>query len=101
MVMDGIYTGIPRKMHRATADGIISGLAKDLRPNLKPDMCGVKPSATQFSAGVFGAGATPQGEGDGKKGVKGMALAHKNPGMSKARKNKIIASEKHQEMHNA
>ena len=93
--MDGIYTGIPRKMHRPTADGIVCGLHKDLKPNLKPDMHSVKPSATQFSAGVFGAGATPQGEGDGKKG--GMKMAHKS---ESAKKRKTIAMEQHQELHN-
>ena len=97
MVMDGIYTGIPRKMHRATADGIVSGLAKDLKPALKPEMCNVKPSATQFSAGVFGAGATPQGEGDGRRGGGGMKLAHKAEG---AKKRKTVAMEQHQELHN-
>ena len=36
-------------------------------------MHAVRPSATQFSAGVFGAGATPEGDGDGKAGRK---MAH-------------------------
>ena len=95
MVMDGIYTGIPKKVHRPVADGIVCGLPKDLKPSIKADTMKVHPSATTFSAGVFGAGATPQGEGDGGK----MKMAHKSGGMV-ARKKKVVAAEQHQELHN-
>jgi hypothetical protein len=97
MVMEGIYTGIPRKMHRPVADGIVSGLHKDMKPELKPEMTKCKPSATQFSIGVFGAGATPQGDGDGRSGGK-MKLAHNSEGMSKKMKAKKL--EEHIVMHN-
>ena len=66
--MDGIVAGIPKKVHRPIADGIISGCKKDLNPKLMPDLHSVKPSATQSSEGVFGAGRTPQGVGNGKGG---------------------------------
>ena len=65
-LMDGIVGGIPKKQHRAIADGIVSGCKKDMHPKLLPELHKVQPSATQSSEGVFGAGRTPQGMGDGR-----------------------------------
>jgi hypothetical protein len=39
-----------------------------MNPKLMPDLHKVQGSATQSSEGVFGAGRTPQGMGDGKGG---------------------------------
>jgi hypothetical protein len=65
-LMEGIVAGIPRKQHRPVADGIVSGCKKDMNPKLMPDLHKVQGSATQSSEGVFGAGRTPQGMGDGR-----------------------------------
>ena len=95
MVMEGIYSGLPRKMHRPIADGIVGGLKKDLNPSIRANETKVNPSATQFSAGVFGGGPTPQGDGDGKSGGK-MKMASAAAG-SKKRAAKL---EEHIMMHN-
>ena len=100
MVLDGIYTGLPKKMHRPIADGITTGLKKDMKQSLAPQTCKVAPSATQVSVGVFGAGATPQGEGDGRGGSK-MKLAHQAGSMPVRRAKKMAAMEAHEAMHNA
>jgi hypothetical protein len=96
--MDGIVSGIPKKMHKPIADGIVTGVKKDMAPSIRPFTVGVKPAATQASVGVFGAGRTPEGDGDGKPG-KGMKLAHKSDGMVK--KKKAAAMQAHEDMHNA
>ena len=78
-LMEGIIKGIPKKSHKPVADGIVLGLAKKDNLSLSPDLHKTTPSATKMSIGVFGAGATPQGEGDGAgsgKMYKGMRLAH-------------------------
>lgn len=93
--MDGIYAGLPKKMHKPIADGIVSGMKKDMAPSIRPVVCKVEPSATQSSVGVFGAGRTPEGDGDGKGKMK---LAHKADGMLK--KKKAMAVEAHEAMHN-
>ena len=95
--MEGIYTGIPRKMHRPVADGIVGGLHKDMKPSVRANDVKVKPSATQYSAGVYGAGATPQGDGDGKSGGK-MLLAHNSAGMLRKKREERL--EEHIIMHN-
>ena len=96
--MDGIYAGIPKKMHKPIADGIVSGVKKDLAPSIRPVVCKVAPSATQSAVGVFGAGRTPEGDGNGKSG--GMKLAHTAEGMVKKQR-KAAAKEMHEMMHNA
>ena len=56
-------------------DGIVSGIPypKKMNPNVKSVLEMTKPSATQFSPGVFGAGRTIQGKGDAKGS---MSMAH-------------------------
>jgi hypothetical protein len=99
MVLEGIYTGIPRRQHKPIADGIVGGCKKDMNPKLVPELHKVAPSATQFSAGVYGAGATPQGDGDGKGSHKGMKMAHHNPAAG-VRGRKAKKLEEHIQMHN-
>jgi hypothetical protein len=62
-------------MMKPSIDGIVGGIpyAKRLSSNVKSSMESVRPSATQFSQGVFGAGATIQGKGDAKGS---MRMAH-------------------------
>ena len=96
--MDGIFGGLPKKMHKPIADGIVCGIKKDLAPSIRPEVMKVHPSATQASVGVFGAGRTPEGDGDGKPG-KGMKLAHKAEGMM-MKKKKAAAAEAHEQLHN-
>jgi len=66
-LMEGIVSGIPRGMKKPMIDGIVSGLSYSKHdPSVKASLHTVKPSATQFSEGVFGAGRTIEGKGDGK-----------------------------------
>lgn len=66
-LMEGITPGIPRGMKKPMIDGIVSGLSYSKHDkSIKESLHAVKPSATQFSAGVFGAGRTIEGKGDGK-----------------------------------
>ena len=94
--MDGIVSGLPKKMHKPIADGIVVGIKKDMAPSIRPQVMKVAPSATQSAVGVFGAGRTPEGDGNAKGG--GMKLAHKADGMMKKRK--AAAVQAHEEMHN-
>ncbi len=95
--MDGIYPGLPKKMHRPIADGIVTGIKKDMAPSIRPVVMPAKPSATQNSVGVFGAGRTPEGDGDGKPG-KGMKMAHSADGAVKRRREMV--KEAHEALHN-
>lgn len=73
--MEGIVRGIEHHRHRPVVDGIVCGVPRKAHLKDSPDLHKVRPSATQSSAGVFGAGRTPEGEGNGRAG--GMKLAHK------------------------
>jgi hypothetical protein len=65
--MAGIVPGIPKGMKKPMIDGIVSGLSNSKHDaSVKATLHTVKPSATQFSAGVFGAGRTSEGKGDAK-----------------------------------
>ena len=71
-LMEGIVRGLEHKKHRPVVDGIVTGVARKTHLKDTPDMHRVVPSATQSSEGVFGAGRTPEGDGNGKHG----RLAH-------------------------
>jgi hypothetical protein len=73
-LMDGIVSGLEHKKHRPVVDGIVTGVPRKAHLRAAPEMHRVVPSATQSSEGVFGAGRTPEGDGNGKGGMK---LAHK------------------------
>ena len=74
-LMAGIYPGCPRGMMKPSIDGIVGGIPypKKVSSNVKTVLESVRPSATQFAQGVFGAGRTSQGKGDGKGS---MRMAH-------------------------
>jgi hypothetical protein len=67
-LMPGIYPGCARGSMKPAIDGIVTGIpyAKNVNSNVKSVLEMAKPSATQFSPGVFGAGRTIQGKGDAK-----------------------------------
>lgn len=68
-LMEGIVPGIPRGMKKPMIDGIVTGVSYGKQDGtVMEQLRTVKPSATQFSAGVFGAGRTIEGKGDGKAG---------------------------------
>ena len=75
-LMEGIVKGLEHKKHRPVVDGIVTGVPRKAHLKDAPDMHNVRPSATQFSEGVFGAGAKPEGDGDGKRGK----MAHHSEG---------------------
>ena len=71
-LMEGIVKGLEHKKHRPVVDGIVTGVARKAHLKPTPDMMKCAPSATQNAEGVFGAGRTPEGDGNGK----GARLAH-------------------------
>ena len=95
--MDGIVRGLEHKKHRPVVDGIVTGVPRKAHLKDSPDLHKVSPSATQSSEGVFGAGRTPEGDGNAKMG--GMrsaaAAAHKAAGLKRA-----AMAEKHAAQHN-
>jgi len=93
-LLDGVVTGIPKRSHKPVVDGIITGVPRPAHLALKPELHKVVPSATQNSVGTFGAGRTPQGQGDGKGGMKSAHSALPK------RKAKAEALEKHIAEHN-
>jgi len=75
--MEGIVRGLEHKKHRPVVDGIVSGVPRKNHLKPDPELHRVQPSATQSSEGVFGAGRTPEGDGDGKsKGSMKMSENH-------------------------
>ena len=66
-LMEGITTGIPRGHTKPQIDGIYQGIPETETKNnsVKSSINSVKPSATQFSVGVFGAGRSIEGKGNG------------------------------------
>lgn len=68
-LMDGIVSGVPKRSKKPVVDGIVCGIARDPRPDLKAPTTPVDPGATRKSADTFGSGLTPQGVGNlkGKK----------------------------------
>ena len=94
-LMDGIVMGIPKRSHRPVVEGIVSGVPRAAHLKATPDLHKVTPSATQNSEGVFGAGRTPQGDGNGKTG--GMKKASDALPKRRMRAAKL---EEHIEQHN-
>jgi len=60
-LMDGIVSGLPRRVSPAVVDGIVRGLSANMSGGVKPDVCSVVASATRSSKGNFGSGAFPEG----------------------------------------
>lgn len=58
-LMDGIVTGLPKRVSPAIVDGIVRGIAKG---GELPSMMGVASSATKDDKGAFGAGRFPEGK---------------------------------------
>ena len=67
-LMEGIVRGLEHKKHRPVVDGIVTGVPRKAHLKCEPELHRVAASATQSSEGVFGAGRTPEGDGDGKHG---------------------------------
>jgi hypothetical protein len=82
--MAGIVPGIPKGMKKPMIDGIVSGLCNSKHDaSVKESLHMVKPSATQFSPGVFGAGRTIEGKGDAKGSAMGAMEKPARKGRSK------------------
>ena len=58
-LMDGIVTGLPRKVSPAIVDGIVRGVSKGMGST---GMKGVAASATKDDKGAFGAGRFAEGK---------------------------------------
>ena len=58
-LMDGIVTGLPRRVSPAIVDGVVRGVPRGMGSRA---MESVHPSATPNSKGSFGAGNFPEGK---------------------------------------
>ena len=65
MLMAGIVRGTPKGTRSPMVDGITTGIPKK-KPSMAPPVETTKPSATKFATGVYGAGRTPEGKGNGR-----------------------------------
>jgi hypothetical protein len=61
-LMDGIVSGLPRKILPPTIDGIVRGIQKHQAHSLSADTMKMKSSPTSMALGDFGAGQFPQGK---------------------------------------
>jgi hypothetical protein len=61
-LMDGIVSGLPRRVSPAIVDGIVRGVSRNMNPGLAADTHKVIASATLHSRGQFGSGAFPEGK---------------------------------------
>ena len=95
--MEGIVGGLEHKKHRPVVDGIVTGVPRKAHLRAAPEMHKIVPSATQSSEGVFGAGRTPQGQGDAGRHSGGMKIAGGIPRSTKKMEKEI---QKHIETHN-
>ena len=95
-LMDGIVSGLEHMKHRPVVDGIVTGVPRKAHLKASPDMGKVTPSATKSAEGVFGAGRTPEGEGNAGR-ASGMKMAG---GIPKSTKKMEKAMEKHIKEHN-
>jgi hypothetical protein len=96
-LMDGIVKGLEHKRHRPVVDGIVCGVPRKAHLKASPDMMKVAPSATQSAEGVFGAGRTPQGDGNSGRHSGGMKIAG---GIPRSTRKMEAEVEKHIVAHN-
>ena len=61
-VMDGIVSGLPRRVNPVIVDGIVRGCSRKMNPGLGENTSKVVASATPASKGMFGSGAFPEGK---------------------------------------
>lgn len=61
-LMDGIVTGLPKKVSPVIVDGICRGIARGPCDNLQANLSKVVGSATPQSKGSFGSGNFPEGK---------------------------------------
>jgi hypothetical protein len=59
--MDGIVTGLPKRVSPVIVDGIVRGIARHTPIGVKADTSNVIASATPKGRGTFGSGAFPEG----------------------------------------
>ena len=61
-IMDGIVSGISRRVCPPVVDGIVRGISHDTSPGLGGQMSKITPGATTQDRGSFGSGAFAQGK---------------------------------------
>ena len=59
-LMDGIVTGLPKRVSPVIVDGIVRGVSK-IHPSLPPPTTKIVHSSTPNSKGSFGSGNFPEG----------------------------------------
>jgi len=60
-LMDGIVSGLPKRVSPVIVDGIIRGVARNPNPALVSAQHKVDASSTKQSKGAFGSGSFPEG----------------------------------------
>jgi len=58
-LMDGIVSGLPKRVSPAIVDGIVRGISKGMKSSA---VSSVQASATKSEKGAFGAGQFPEGK---------------------------------------
>jgi hypothetical protein len=58
-LMDGIVSGLPKRVSPAIVDGIVRGISKGMKVSA---ISSVQASATKSEKGAFGAGQFPEGK---------------------------------------
>ena len=61
-LMEGIVSGLPKKVNPVIVDGICRGISKGQHDSLQASVSKVVGSATPQSKGAFGSGAFPEGK---------------------------------------
>jgi hypothetical protein len=61
-LMDGIVTGLPKKVSPVIVDGICRGIARGPCGSVQANLSKVVGSATPNAKGAFGSGAFPEGK---------------------------------------
>lgn len=61
-LMDGIVTGLPRRVSPVIVDGIVRGISRNMNPSVAAETHKVVASATPNAKGSFGSGNFPEGK---------------------------------------
>ncbi len=61
-LLEGVFSGVPKKIMPPTLDGIVRGVPKYLNKSLAPDTMSVAAGPTKVENGAFGSGLFAEGK---------------------------------------
>ena len=61
-LLEGVFTGVPKKVMPPTLDGIVRGVPKYVAKSLAPDTMSVASAPTRVENGAFGSGLFAEGK---------------------------------------